>query len=271
MTRLFVFLVLVFLSVNAYAERTSLSGNFTQGGLVMGLTEPNAVVQLDGKEVTVAPSGRFLFGFGRDFKPAATLTIRYADGTEEMRELAISKRQYQIERISGLPPAKVTPSPEFLARIKKENAEIARIRSIKTEKEWFLSGWQWPVAGRVSGVYGSQRVLNDIPKRPHFGVDIAAPKGTPVVASTDGLVQMAEPDLYYTGGTVMIDHGYGLVSVYSHLSTLNVTPGQFVRQGEKIGEVGSTGRSTGPHLDWRLNWFKERLDPELLLGAMPQN
>ncbi len=271
MIRSLVFFAVFLISLNANAERVHLTGNFTQGGLIMGETEPDATVLFDGKQVTVAPSGRFLFGFGRDFKPTATLNIRYADGREDENILNITKREYSIERINGLPPSKVTPSAEFLARIKKENAEIARIRSIETKEEWFLSGWQWPVIGRVSGVYGSQRILNDIPKRPHFGLDIAAPTGTPVVASTEGVVQMAETDLYYTGGTIMIDHGYGLVSVYSHLSKLDVEAGQFVRQGEKIGEVGATGRATGPHLDWRLNWFGERLDPELLLGAMPQN
>lgn len=268
---LFVFIATLCVSVNAFADRTSMTGNFIQGGLVIGVTEPDAVVFFDETPVTVTPAGRFLFGFGRDFKPTATLKIRYPDGSEEENLLNIATRDYKIERINGLPPSKVTPSPEFLARIKKENAEIARIRSIETKEEWFLSGWQWPAVGRVSGVYGSRRILNDIPKRPHFGLDIAAPEGTAVVASTDGLVQMAEKDLYYTGGTVMIDHGYGLVSVYSHLSRLDVTPGQFVRQGDKIGEIGATGRATGPHLDWRLNWFNERLDPELLLGSMPQN
>ncbi|MCC3303436.1 M23 family metallopeptidase [Sneathiella sp. HT1-7] len=271
MRGMFVFFTIFFISLNAYADRTSLQGNFTQGGLIIGVTEPDAVVFFEGKQVAVSPSGRFLFGFGRDFKPTALLKIRYVDGGEEEKQLNIEKREYKVERVNGLPPSKVTPSAEFLKRIRKENAEIARIRSVETQKEWFLSGWQWPAVGRVSGVYGSQRILNDIPKRPHFGVDIAAPEGTPVVASTDGLIQMAEEDLYYTGGTVMIDHGYGLVSVYSHLSKLDVMPGQFVRQGERIGEVGSTGRSTGPHLDWRINWFSERLDPELLLGAMPIN
>lgn len=271
MKRVLVFITVLLLSANAHADRTSLTGNFIQGGLVMGTTEPDAVVFFDKTPVSVSPAGRFMFGFGRDFKATAMLKIRYADGKEETRPLKIAARDYKVERVNGLPPSKVTPSTEFLARINKENAEIARIRSVETKEEWFLSGWQWPALGRVSGVYGSQRILNDIPKRPHFGLDIAAPKGTAVVASTDGMVQMAEKDLYYTGGTVMIDHGYGLVSVYSHLSRLDVTPGQFVRQGEKIGEIGATGRATGPHLDWRLNWFNERLDPELLLGSMPQN
>ncbi|MEX0582684.1 MAG: M23 family metallopeptidase [Sneathiella sp.] len=269
MMRLGFFLGAFLLSLNALADRVTLTGNFTQGGLVMGLTEPGAHVFFDEKPVTVSPEGRFLFGFGRDFKDSSVLKITYPDGAEETKTINIAKREYKVERVNGLPPSKVTPSPEFLARIKKENAKIAKIRAIETPEEWFLSGWQWPAQGRVSGVYGSQRVLNDIPKRPHFGLDIAAPVGTPVVASTDGQVRMAEADLFYTGGTVMIDHGYGLISVYSHLSKIDVTVDQFVRQGEKIGEIGATGRATGPHLDWRLNWFGERLDPELLLGPMP--
>jgi murein DD-endopeptidase MepM/ murein hydrolase activator NlpD len=271
MIRFNLVLLVFLLSWPVLADDVTLAGDFTQGGLVIGQTEPGSRVFLDDKPVEVSPSGQFVFGFGRDFKKTADLKIQHKDGSEERQEFSISKREYKIEQVSGLPPSKVTPSPEFFARIKKENAEIARIRAINTKKEWFLSGWQWPALGRVSGVYGSQRVLNGIPKRPHFGLDIAAPVGTPVVASTDGMVRMAASDLFYTGGTIMIDHGYGLVSVYSHLSKLDVTAGQFVRQGTKIGEIGKTGRASGAHLDWRLNWFNERLDPELLLKDIPHN
>ncbi len=270
MIRLFVFLI-CFLPILANAGDLDLSGKFVQGGLVTGMTEPNAKVLFEGRPVSVSKAGRFVFGFGRDFKEKATLIIRFADGREMMRSLKIEKRKYEIERVDGLPAGKVTPSEKFLKRIRKENGEIARIRGIDTDTEWFLSGWKWPALGRVSGVYGSQRVLNGIPKRPHFGLDVAAPVGTDVFASTDGMVRMTEKDLYYTGGTVMIDHGHGLVSVYSHLSKITVPVGKTVHQGDKIGEIGATGRASGPHLDWRLNWFKERLDPELLLGEMPKS
>ncbi|USG62147.1 M23 family metallopeptidase [Sneathiella marina] len=255
----------------AWSSPMELEGNFKQGGLIFGKTDPKANVIFEGKPVRVAKSGRFVFGFGRDFKDTATLIVELPTGEMERRVLRIEKRNYPTERLTGLPPSKVTPSEKFLKRIRKENGEIARLRAIDTEEEWYLSGWQWPAVGRVSGVYGSQRILNDIPKRPHFGLDVAAPVGTPILASTDGMVAMVEEDLFYTGGTVMIDHGHGLVSVYSHLSKLDVAPGEFVTQGTKIGEMGKTGRATGPHLDWRLNWFKERLDPELLLGPMPKN
>ncbi|MBL4740805.1 MAG: M23 family metallopeptidase [Sneathiella sp.] len=247
-----------------------MSGNMIQGGLMMGTTDPSADVRFDGKKVRVSDAGRFVIGFGRDFKKSANLTVSFDDGSKLVRVLDIEKREYPTEKINGLPVAKVTPSERFLKRIRRENGEIARLRSLDTPDEWFLSGWKWPAKGRISGVYGSQRVLNNIPKRPHFGLDVAAVVGTPVYASTDGLVRMAEKDLYYTGGTIMIDHGHGLVSVYSHLSSLTVSTGVFVPQGTKIGEVGATGRASGPHLDWRLNWFKERLDPQLLLGKMPK-
>ncbi len=265
MIRVLTFLLLLLIPNTSIANELVLKGNFIQGGLVFGNVIPGSTVVFENRKVRVSDAGRFVFGFGRDFKDKAVLMVTYPDGREDVREISIAKREYKTERLSGLPPSKVTPSQKFLDRIRRENGEIARIRAIDTEDEWYLSGWIWPAEGRVSGVYGSQRILNDIPKRPHYGLDVAAPSGTDVVASTDGLVRMAEPDLFYTGGTVMIDHGHGLVSVYSHLSKLNVRVGRFVKQGTKIGEVGSTGRSTGPHLDWRLNWFKERLDPELLL------
>jgi murein DD-endopeptidase MepM/ murein hydrolase activator NlpD len=236
---------------------------------VVGKTDPAAGISVDGRPVRVGPSGHFVFGFGRDFKSTVQLDISYPDGRRDSRVLKIAPRTYKTERVDGLPPSKVTPSEEVLRRIRRENAEIARLRAMDTDEEWFLSGWDWPAEGRVSGVYGSQRILNGIPKRPHFGLDVAAPAGTDVVASTDGRVRMAEDDLFYTGGTIMIDHGHGLVSVYSHLSRITVSVGDMVRKGDKIGEVGSTGRSSGPHLDWRLNWFGERLDPQLLLQPAP--
>jgi murein DD-endopeptidase MepM/ murein hydrolase activator NlpD len=271
MIRFWLLFTMLWLPVSALAAPVELVGNFMQGGLVFGKTDPNAKIIFEGKPVRVAKSGRFVFGFGRDFKATATLIVELPNGERERRVLTIEQRTYPTERLQGLPPSKVTPSEEFLKRIRKENGEIARLRAVDTEQEWYMSGWEWPAIGRVSGVYGSQRILNDIPKRPHFGLDVAAPVGTPIVASTDGMVKMAEQDLFYTGGTVMIDHGHGLVSVYSHLSKLTVSPGDFVTQGTKIGEMGKTGRATGAHLDWRLNWFKQRLDPELLLGTMPKN
>jgi murein DD-endopeptidase MepM/ murein hydrolase activator NlpD len=254
-------------SVNA--EQLTLKGKFVQGGMVFGQTEPGATVYFQKRTVRVSDQGEFVIGFGRDFKSSVSLRVKLASGAEITREITVEKRSYRTEHVDGLPASKVTPSAKFLSRIKRENGEIYTIRQKDSPEKYFKSGWIWPALGRVSGVYGSQRVLNGIPKRPHFGLDVAAPVGTQIVASTDGVVRLAKKDLYYTGGTVMIDHGHGLVSVYSHLSRVTVKIGAFVKQGDKIGEIGATGRASGPHLDWRLNWFNERLDPRLLLGPMP--
>jgi murein DD-endopeptidase MepM/ murein hydrolase activator NlpD len=241
-----------------------IAGNPVQGGMMVGLVAPGTSVAVNGTPVRVSPEGHFVFGFGRDYDKPVTLSV---NGIEQ--PFSVASRKYNIQRIDGLPPKMVTPPEKTLKRIRRENGEIARIRALDTPEIWFTQDWIWPSTGIISGVYGSQRVLNGKPRRPHFGIDIAVPTGTPVVAPTDAIVRMAETDLYFTGGTVMLDHGHGVTSVYSHLSRISVTVGQTVHQGEKIGEVGSTGRSTGPHLDWRVNWFKERLDPALLAGPMP--
>jgi len=244
-------------------------GQFTQGGLIRGAVAPGAQVWFEERPVRVADNGTFIFGFGRNFGVTAELRVRLPDGRERRQTLQVAPRVYEVQRIDGLPPKMVTPPAEVLARIRRENAAIADVRQRDSAVMGFASGFVWPVQGRVTGVFGSQRILNGKPRRPHYGIDIAAPAGTPVRAPADGEVAMAEADLYYTGGTVMLDHGHGLTSVYSHLQDVSVQVGQRLRQGEVLGTVGSTGRSTGAHLDWRLNWFKQRLDPQLLVGPMP--
>lgn len=241
------------------------AGDFSQGGLVTGVARPGVALRLNGREVPVAQDGRFVFGFGRDEAAAATFTIQHRGGPSEAIQLAIAPRTYDIQRIDGLPPAQVTPPPAVLERIKRENAMIAAVRQRNTARQDFLQGWIWPAQGPVSGVYGSQRILNGEPRTPHYGIDIAAPAGSPVIAPAGGEVVLAEKDIYFTGGTIIIDHGMGINSAFSHLQSLNVKVGQQVKQGEQIGTVGSTGRSTGPHLDWRVNWFDVRLDPQRLL------
>jgi murein DD-endopeptidase MepM/ murein hydrolase activator NlpD len=186
------------------------------------------------------------------------------------RTLKIKKRKFRIQHIDGLPPKLVTPPPAVMARIHADAALIRKARQTDTEKPMFDTGFIWPVKGPISGVYGSQRILNGKPRQPHFGVDIAAPRGSPIHATADGIVRVAVRDMYFTGGTVLIDHGYGLNSVYSHMQSVRVTPGQAVRQGEVIGTLGSTGRATGPHLDWRVNLYLTRLDPALLVLPMPK-
>ncbi|MDH3241688.1 MAG: M23 family metallopeptidase [Alphaproteobacteria bacterium] len=246
----------------------SLDGKFVQGGLVVGRAPVGSRITLDGKPVKQLADGRFLIGFGRDARPEAVLRVRFKGG-ETTRRLAIKKRRYRIQRITGLPPRMVTPPKEVLARIRADAKLIRGARLTDTPEPFFDSGFIWPVEGPVSGVYGSQRILNGKPRRPHFGVDVAVPTGTPVRAAAAGVVRVAVPDMYFTGGTVLIDHGFGLNSVYSHLSGLSVKPGQRVAKGAVIGAVGSTGRSTGAHLDWRVNLFLTRLDPALLVPPMP--
>jgi murein DD-endopeptidase MepM/ murein hydrolase activator NlpD len=249
----------------ASANGIELKGQFTQGGLVLGTVPAGSEVWLDERQVRVTPDGQFVIGFGRDAKPTARLEVRLRDGARQTRELAVKPRRYAIERVDGLPQEQVTPPAEVLARIRAEADLVAVIRRTETLETWFRSGWHWPAEGKVSGVYGSQRILNGEPRQPHFGLDIAGPVGTPVVASAAGRVSLAENDLYFTGGTIIIDHGYGLSSTYSHLNSVEVRQGQVLSPGERIGTIGATGRASGPHLDWRLNWFEVRLDPQLLL------
>ncbi len=242
-----------------------LKGNFIQGGLVIGRAPRASKISLDGRAVKQRADGRFLIGFGRDARPKAVLVVRARGGTVTRRTLKITKRHYKVQRISGLPPKMVSPPARVLARIRKEAKLIRTARLTDTPRPYFDSGFAWPAQGPISGVYGSQRVLNGKPRRPHFGVDVAAPVGTAVHAAAAGIVRIARTDLYYTGGTVLIDHGYGLNSVYSHLSKVSVSPGETVKKGQPIGAVGATGRATGAHLDWRVNLFLTRLDPALLV------
>jgi murein DD-endopeptidase MepM/ murein hydrolase activator NlpD len=179
--------------------------------------------------------------------------------------LQVRKRTFRRQRIDNLPAAMVTPPEEVRARILAEQTRLAALWGVDTPEPLFRSGFAWPVKGIVTGVYGSQRILNGKPRQPHWGLDIAAPDGTPVRAPADGIVLLADTDLYYTGGTILLDHGHGIVSGFLHLSALDVTNGQRVTQGEVIGRVGSTGRSTGPHLDWRVRWLDVFVDPRLLL------
>ena len=265
---LFSLLAFLWVAGPASATRLELKGDFVQGGLVLGRTDPATKISLDGRPVAVTPDGRFVMGFGRDALETATFQSVAADGKQLVRKLKIRKRKYRIQRIDGLPSKMVTPSPAALQRIRAEGKVIRDARATFTPVAHFAGGFIWPANGRISGAYGGQRILNGKPRRPHLGIDIAAPTGTQVVAAAPGRVTLANRDMYFTGGTVIIDHGHGLSTVYSHLSAIDTKVGQMVKQGEGIGKVGSTGRSTGPHLDWRVNWFQERLDPSLLVGPM---
>ena len=242
-----------------------LEGRLTQGALIQGKVDPGARVILDGEAVRVSGDGDFLIGFGRDHGPESRLEAIYPDGRRETRRLEVAAREYDIQRIDGLPPGKVTPKPEDLKRIREDAARVGRARATDDPRTDFLSGWIWPSEGRISGVYGSQRVLNGEPRRPHFGIDIAAPVGTPVKAPADGVVTLVHPDMFYSGGTLVIDHGHNLSSSFLHLNRILVEEGVRVKKGEIVAEIGKTGRVTGAHLDWRMNLGKARLDPQLLV------
>jgi murein DD-endopeptidase MepM/ murein hydrolase activator NlpD len=254
---------------NLLAGSLTLNGPLTQGALVFGRTDPGTRIALEGQEVRVAADGRFVIGFGRNAPARMTLEAAYADGAHETRKLEIQPRSYPEQRIEGLPPKLVTPPKETLDRIRKENAMVAARKRRDTPVPYFESGFDWPLIGRISGVYGSRRVLNGKPRRPHYGVDIAAPTGTPVKAPADGVVALVHPGMYFSGKTLMLDHGHGLTSAFLHLSAIEVEEGQKVRRGETIARVGATGRVSGAHLDWRINWFSVRLDPQTTVPPMP--
>ena len=232
---------------------------------MIGHAPPNSQVELDGHALHVGHDGVFVFGLDRDAGPSAKLEVRYPDGKTQSQTLVISKREYHIERIEGLPQKTVTPDPETAARIEREQAAVVTARKRDDAREDFLLGFSLPVQGaRISGVYGSQRVDNGTPKAPHMGLDMAVPVGTPVHAPAAGVVTFAQSDLVLTGGTVLIDHGFGLSSSFLHMSRLNVKVGQRMERGQVIGAAGMTGRASGPHVHWGFNWFDTRLDPALL-------
>ena len=261
MKKLLLFLAIIF-SSNAFA--VEFKGKFLQGHFIIGITDPSSKIIVDKKEVRVSKDGYFVFGIDRDRKFDVTIT-KIIDGKKEKIIKKVLKRKYNIQRIDGFEESKVTPPESVYKRIKKENNKIGEARAINSNLPFFKDQFIMPVKGIISGVYGSQRILNGKPKWPHYGIDIAAKQGTEIKSSGTGVVTMAEDDLYYTGGTVIMDHGHGISTIYSHLETVIVSVGDKINQGDIIGTVGSTGRSTGPHLDFRINWFQTRLDPMSVL------
>ena len=241
-------------------------GKFIQGHFIIGKTDPNSKVKIDKKQIRVSKDGYFAFGISRDRKYDIVITLE-ENGVKEKITKIIQKRKYNIQRIDGLEEKKVTPPEEVYERIKKENKSIAKARAVDTSLDYFKDKFIIPVDDAIiTGVYGSQRILNGKPKWPHYGLDFAQKEGTPVKAMINGTVTLAEPDLYYTGGTLIFDHGHGISTLYMHMNKIFVKKGQKVKQGEVIGTVGSTGRATGAHLDVRLNWFDVRLDPATVLN-----
>ncbi len=254
--------ILFFLLITTSSFAVTFDGKFIQGSFILGKAEAGSEVFIDKKKVKVTPDGYFAFGISRDRKNDVVITVNKKKIVKK-----IFKREYKIQRIDGLEEKKVTPPEEVYERIKRENKWIGEARAINSDLDFFKNKFINPLENAiVTGVYGSQRILNGKPKWPHYGIDFAAEEGTEIKAMLDGVVTLAEPDLFYTGGTLIFDHGHGISTLYMHMKTLMVKKGQKVKQGDIIGTVGSTGRSTGAHLDVRLNWFQVRLDPATVLN-----
>ena len=241
-------------------------GKFEQGSFILGKTEPNATVFIDKRKIRVSKKGFFVFGLDRDRGNDVSIKI-HKDGKQQTIVKKVLKREYKIQRIDGLPPKQVTPPPEVYERIKKDNKLIGEARSLDTTYNFFKDKFIYPLDKYIiTGVYGSQRILNGKPRRPHYGIDFHAPEGTPVRAMMDGEVTLAENDMYFTGGTLIFDHGHGISTLFMHMKDINVKLGQKVKKGEIVGTLGQSGRATGPHLDIRLNWFDIKLDPASILN-----
>lgn len=247
----------------------SVDGEWLPGALLLGKTLPGARVVVLGHTLMADAAGGFVFGLGRDQTSPVVITVDAPESGSASFEFPVKRRKYDVQRVEGVESKYVSPPEEVLERIASDAALVRKARDTSSARTFFRQAFQWPAEGPVTGVYGSQRVFNGVPKRPHFGLDIAGPVGTPVVAPVDGVVTLAHPDMYYSGGTLILDHGQGISSSFIHLSEILVKEGEQVAQGQLIARIGATGRVTGPHLDWRVNWYQERLDPQLLLPPKP--
>ena len=258
--------IILFLIIFNISHAVEFLGNFKQGSFILGKTDPNSKVFIDDRKVRVSNDGYFAFGLDRDRKNNVLIKIKNKKETK-LIEKKVFKRKYKIQRIDGLPPKQVTPPPEVYERIKKENILIGKARDINSKLIFFKDKFIYPIDKYIiTGVYGSQRILNGKPRRPHYGIDFHAPEGTPVKAMMNGKVTLVEKDMYFTGGTIIFDHGHGISTLYMHMKDIYVKIGQEIKQGEIVGTLGQSGRATGPHLDIRLNWFDVKLDPQTILN-----
>jgi murein DD-endopeptidase MepM/ murein hydrolase activator NlpD len=257
---------LFFLIIFNISHAVEFQGDFKQGSFILGKTDPKSKVFIDNRKIRVSKDGFFAFGLDRDRKNNVIIKIQNKKETK-LIEKQVFKREYKIQRIDGLPPKQVTPPPEVYERIKKDNKLIGDARAINSNLIFFKDKFVYPIDKYIiTGVYGSQRILNGKPRRPHYGIDFHAPEGTPVKSMMDGVVTLVEKDMYFTGGTVIFDHGHGISTLYMHMKDINVQKGQKVKKGQIVGTLGQSGRATGPHLDIRLNWFEIKLDPMTILN-----
>jgi murein DD-endopeptidase MepM/ murein hydrolase activator NlpD len=263
------FLSVVSFIVSPMSLALELKGEWQQGGVIIGKVSSASKVEYRHKQLQISPAGEFVFGLGRDAASTAVITIIDEAGVRSEHEFAVKKRNYNIQKVSGVPQQTVEPDPKQVARAQREAKMAADARKVDLPFTFFAQPFQWPLIGPITGVYGSQRFYNGVPNSPHYGVDIAKPVGTLVKAPAGGVVTLVHPDMFFSGGTLIIDHGHGLSSTFIHLSEILVKKGDEIIQGQIIAKVGKTGRATGPHLDWRMNWFEERVDPQLLVPSMP--
>lgn len=246
----------------------ALQGVLKQGGLVRAKIEPGAKITIDDRDLLLDKAGNFIFGFDRDYGSKAEVNVTFPDGRTWAGSLDITARDYDIQYVEGIAKKYVEPPAETLSRIRAEAKRKRAARKGMNASSGYLADFAWPLTGRISGVYGSQRFYNGKPGRPHFGLDIAAPSGTYFHAPADGVVTLADDDMYYEGGLIFLDHGLGLTSAFLHLSGVDVKPGDVVKKGDVLGRVGAAGRANGPHLDWRMYWFDQHIDPAFLVGEM---
>ncbi|MFT3806508.1 MAG: M23 family metallopeptidase [Arenimonas sp.] len=249
----------------AAAPLMQLPANVAQGSLLLGRAAGAVRVRYGARDLRLDDRGRFVLGVGREQEGSVELRIEWPDGRSTTSSVPIVDRDFPLEKVDGVPEQTVNPRPEIAARMEREQARVNAARDRDDERSDYAAHFIWPVQGRISGVFGSQRIYNGTPKSPHSGVDVAANQGTAVQAPAGGIVSFADPDLYLTGGTLLIDHGHGVSSNFLHLSRIDVKVGDRVEQGQVIGAVGATGRATGPHLHWGMNWFDVRVDPQLLV------
>ncbi|WP_286232460.1 M23 family metallopeptidase [Thalassotalea sediminis] len=247
------------------AQNLQLKGEIQQGGLIIGKTLPKSKVTLDNENLMLSPDGDFVFGFSRDENKTHTLIVKHPNGKVITKTLKPKAQSYNIQRVEGIAKKIMNPDPESVKRAKKDAEQVYLARNHVSKRVDFANGFIAPAKGTITGVYGSQRFYNGKPGRPHYGLDYAGPTGTPVTAPASGVVTLYVPDMFYSGGTMIIDHGHGVTSTFLHLSDSYVKEGDVVEKGEKVAAMGATGRVTGPHLDWRINWKHVKLDPALAL------
>jgi murein DD-endopeptidase MepM/ murein hydrolase activator NlpD len=237
----------------------------SQGAMVIGKVPPGSIVTYDGRTLRTTGYGTVVFGVGRDAQGPLSVSVTPPGQASTAVSIAVTPRDWPTERVNGVPPKTVNPPPAIAERIRREQAQVTDARKQDQDITDFTQAFVWPVQGRISGRFGNARVYNGQPGSGHSGMDIAAPTGTPVKAPAGGVVTFAAPDLYLTGGTLLLDHGFGISSNFLHLSRIDVKVGDRVQQGQVIAAVGATGRATGPHLHWGMNWFDTRIDPLLVL------